>query len=115
MDKGYEIKLDFLCRNQDFGPSQVVSSELVYPKGAVPNPLLMWIRVKLTSDEVKFITLPLTEFYDYVQLPESKLGGLVDGDYGSDIQRHLAGYALDDSVSSEPVRGELQHGTEGTS
>lgn len=115
MELGYEIKLDFLCRNQDFSPSQVVSSELVYPKGAVPNPLLFWVRVKLSSKEVRFITLPITQFYDYVQLPESKLGGLVDGNYGSDIQRHVAGYALDDRSGSEEAQGELQHSSESSS
>lgn len=113
--KGYEIKLDHLCRNQDFAPAQVVSSELVYPKGAVPNPLLMWVRVTLTNEDTRFITLPLTQFYEYVQLPESKLGGLVDGNYGSDIQRHLSGYALDDSGDSPEAQRELQRSSESSS
>ena len=100
---GYTIKLDHLCRNQSFSEAQVVSSELVYPRGAVPNSQLLWVRVQLTNGEAKFITVPLREFYEYVELPESRLGGLVDGSYGSDIQRHLAGYAVDDTSSGEEV------------
>lgn len=112
MSLGYSINLDYLCRNRDFSPSQVVSSELVFPKGAVPNAQLIWVRIELTSGDRKFITLPLTEFYKYVDLPESSIGGWTDGEVGSDIFGLDPRYAIVDQGGSEEVQDELQHGTE---
>lgn len=77
MSRGYTINLVALCATRNFTPSQVDDAELVFPKGAVPNSLLLWVRVSLTNNEKRFITLPLTEFYKYVDLPHSNLGGLV--------------------------------------
>ncbi len=98
IENGYSIRLDELCKNQSFSPSQVVSSELVYPKGAVPNSQLLWIRVVLTNEEVKFVTLSLSEFHTYVELPTSRLGGLADGDYGSELDKHLKQYGLEQNA-----------------
>lgn len=80
MAGGYSIKLDVLCATQNFGVDQVESATLVYPRGAVPNPLLLWVKVVLKDRETRFITLPLTLFYEYVDLPQSNLGGMIDGD-----------------------------------
>jgi len=80
----YTINLEKLCMTQNFTPKQVVTSELVFPRGAVPNSRLLWVRVELTGGERKFITLPLIEFYEYVDLPESNIGGWLSGDRGSD-------------------------------
>ena len=109
----YTINLEHLCRNQGFAPEQVVSSELVIPKGAVPNSMLLWIRVELTNGERKFVTLPLVDFYLYVELPESSIGGWTDGDRGSDYTGLNARYEVDDTGSSEEVSGELLDRTEG--
>lgn len=77
---GYEVNLESLCRRQKFVPDQVRSARLVYPKGAVPNSQLLWIRVELTNGERPIVTLPLSEFYEYIDLPESRLGGLIEDD-----------------------------------
>lgn len=109
---GYEINLEYLCRNQRFNPAEVVSSELVIPKGAVPNSMLLWIRVELISGDRKFVTLPLVDFYRYVELPESSIGGWTDGNRGSDYTGLNARYEVDHTGSSEPVSSELFDGTE---
>lgn len=100
MDR-YAINLDELCRNQSFKPEEVVSSDLVYPRGAVPNSQLIWVRVDLASKERKFITLPLLEFHRYVSLPDSSIGGWTEGDLGTDAANtaHLEKYAIGDSGS----------------
>lgn len=72
---GYSINLEHLCRNQNFKPQQVVTAELVRPKGSVFNSKLIWVKVLLKNEETKFITLNLLDFYDYVQLPNSSLQG----------------------------------------
>ena len=113
MSLGYSINLEYLCRNQSFDASQVVSSELVFPKGAVPNAQLIWVRIELQSGDRKFITLPLTEFYQYVDLPESSIGGWTDGEIGSDIFGLDPRYAIVDPGGSEEVQDELQHSPEG--
>jgi hypothetical protein len=105
---GYVINLNELCLHQAFGPDQVVSSELVFPKGAVPNSMLLWIRLELTSGKRQFVTLPLVDFYKYVDLPESSIGGWTDGDHGSDYSGLNARYEVDHSGSEEPVSDELQ-------
>ena len=109
---GYVINLEELCSNQAFAPDQVVSSELVFPKGAVPNSRILWVRVELTNGERKFITLPLLEFYRFVQLPESSIGGWVDGDHGSDYTGLNARYEANHTGGSESVSSELFDGTE---
>lgn len=111
--KGYSINLENLCKNQRFRPEEVVSSDLVFPKGAVPNAQILWVRVELKSGERKFITLSLREFYEYVDLPESSIGGWTDGDIGSDYTGLNARYEVDHSGSSEQVSGELLDGPEG--
>ena len=98
--RNYNIKLDVVCRNQRFRPQEVVSSELVFPKGAVPNSQLLWIKVELISGERKFVTLPLRDFYDYIELPESSIGGWTDGELGTDeagMRAHLEKYKQDGS------------------
>lgn len=112
MKLGYEIKLDELCLNQTFTPEQVISSNLVFPSGAVPNSMLLWVRIELTSGKRKFITLPLAEFYRFVSLPESSIGGWTDGDLGSDYTGLNSRYEVNHSGSSEKVSDELQLGTE---
>jgi len=109
---GYTINIEELCRNQNFTAEQVVSSALVFPKGAVPNSMLLWIRLELTSGKRKFITLPLVDFYKYVDLPESSIGGWTDGDRGSDYSGLNARYEVDDTGSYESVSDELQLGAE---
>ena len=99
----YTIKLDKLCANQNYGPKQVVSARLVFPRGAVPNSMLLWVRVELTSGERKFITLPLVDFYLYVDLPESDIGGWMSGDHGSDYAGLDSRYKVVDKGSSEQV------------
>jgi hypothetical protein len=112
MSLGYKINLDHLCRNKDFQPSQVVSSELVFPKGAVPNAQLIWVRIELQNRERKFVTLPLIEFHEYVDLPESSIGGWTDGEVGSDIFGLDPRYAIVDPGGSDEVQDELQHSPE---
>mgnify|MGYP001825274950 CR=1 FL=1 len=112
--RGYEINLEYLCRNRRFKPAEVVSSELVIPKGAVPNSMLLWIRIELISGDRKFVTLPLVDFYRYVELPESSIGGWTDGDRGSDYSGLNARYEVDHSGSGEKVSGELLDGAEGS-
>ena len=112
MNLGYEINLEALCEFQNFSPDQVVSSDLVFPTGAVPNAQILWVRIELTSDERKFITLPLSDFYKFVTLPESSIGGWTDGERGHDRSGHVTRYALDDSGDSEETQHELQHGAE---
>lgn len=111
---GYSINLKELCLNQEFNPDQVVSSELVFPTGAVPNSKLLWVRIELTSGTRKFITLPLVEFHRFVDLPESSIGGWTDGDRGSDSSGLNPRYEVDHSGSDESISGELQLGTEST-
>lgn len=106
---GYTINLPALCKNQNFLPEEVVSSELVFPEGAVPNSQLLWIRVELTSGKRKFITLGLVDFYDYISLPESSIGGWTDGDRGSDYSGLNARYETNDSGSDDEVSVEVQH------
>jgi hypothetical protein len=84
---GYTINIERLCKNQSFSASQVVSSDLVFPNGAVPNARIIWIRIELTSGERKFVTKPLAEFYDYVNLPSSSIGGWTDGEKGTDTAK----------------------------
>ncbi len=105
--QGYEINLEYLCRNRRFKPAEVVSSELVIPKGAVPNSMLLWIRVELSSGDRKFVTLPLVDFYRYVELPESSIGGWTDGDRGSDYSGLNARYEVDHTGSNESVSGSV--------
>ncbi len=98
---GYEIDLDHLCRNQSFLPEEVVSSDLVFPKGAVPNSQLLWIRIELKSGDKTFVTRSLAEFHDLVKLPESSIGGWTEGERGSDAANlaHLKRYAQEDDDS----------------
>jgi hypothetical protein len=110
--KGYTLNLDVICKNQSFSAAQVVSSDLVFPRGAVPNAQLLWVRIELDSGERKFITLSLGKFYEYVQLPESSIGGWTDGDRGSDYSGLNSRYEVDHSGSSEALPDELQLGTE---
>ena len=102
MTTDYQINLDELCKNQKFNPDQVVSSELVYPRGAVPNAQILWVRVELTSGERRFVTLPLSEFYCYIDLPESSIGGWTEGDLGTDSvnSAHLNRYAQHEESES---------------
>jgi hypothetical protein len=109
---GYSINLEELCLNQQFAPDQVVSSELVFPAGAVPNSMLLWVRIELKGGVRKFITLPLVEFYRFVDLPESSIGGWTDGNRGSDYSGLNARYEVDHSGSEETVSNELQLSTE---
>jgi len=111
---GYQINLKKLCRNQRFNESQVVSSELVFPQGAVPNAQILWIRVELTSGERKFITVPLAQFYEYIDLPESSIGGWTDGDRGSDYSGLDSRHEIVNPGSGKEVRSELQLGAEST-
>ena len=109
---GYTINLEELCLHQTFKPEQVVSSDLVFPQGAVPNSRILWVRIELTSGDRKFITLPLMEFYRFVQLPESSIGGWTDGDRGSDSSGLNARYEVDHTGSDESLSDELQLSTE---
>jgi hypothetical protein len=104
---GYSINLEELCCNQAFSPDQVVSSDLVFPRGAVPNSMLLWVRIELTSGKRKFVTLPLVEFHRFVSLPESNIGGWTDGDRGSDYSGLNARYEVDHSGSDEAISDEL--------
>jgi hypothetical protein len=114
MSLGYRVKLHEVCKNQRFSESQVVSCELVFPSGAVPNSQLIWLRVELTNGEKAFITKALSQFHDFIELPESSIGGWTDGHRGSDSSGHFTRYALDDSGDGDEVRSELQHGSEST-
>jgi hypothetical protein len=67
----------------------------------------------LTNDERKFVTLPLRDFHQYVDLPTSSIGGWTDGDRGSDIFGLDPRYEVDDSGSGSEVSGALLDGTEG--
>lgn len=89
----------------------VLSSDLVIPSGAVPNSMLLWIRIELTSGDRKFITLPLVDFYQYVGLPESSIGGWTDGGRGSDHSGLNARYEADHSGGGEAIPDELQQRT----
>jgi len=108
MTTDYQINLDELCSNQNFQPDQVIESKLVFPRGAVPNSQLLWVRIELTNGKRKFITLPLLEFHRYIELPESSIGGWTDGDRGSDYSGLNARYEVDDTGSYESVSDELQ-------
>lgn len=112
---GYDINLSWICRNQKFNPDQVVSATLVFPKGAVPNSQLIWIRLELTNGQREFVTLPLSLFHEYIKLPESSIGGWTDGDHGSHSSGHLARYAIDDPSGSDEVSGSVLDGAEGAS
>lgn len=130
MNLGYEINLEAVCKNQRFKPQEVVQSDLVFPKGAVPNPQIIWIRVELTNGERRFITLPLRDFYLYIDLPVSSIGGWTDGEVGTDetgMKAHVekygsngpdisgpdSGYEIDDIGSKVTLPDELQHSAEG--
>lgn len=110
---GYKINLEELCMNQAFNPEQVVSSELVFPAGAVPNSQLLWVRIALTSGKRQFITLPLREFHRFISLPESSIGGWTDGDRGSDYSGLNSRYETNNQGSGEPVSDELQLSAKG--
>jgi hypothetical protein len=110
---GYDINLEEMCRNQAFSADQVISAQLVFPKGAVPNAQIIWVKIELSNLERKFVTLPLSEFYRFVSLPESSIGGWTDGDRGSDNSGHFSRYAIDHSGGSEEIPGELQRGAKG--
>ena len=112
MEPGYTINLEYLCRNQSFTPDQVVFSELVMPKGAVPNSMLLWIRVELIGGTRKFVTVALVDFYRYVELPESSIGGWTDGYRGSDSAGLNSRYETDDTGSDDSLSNELQLGAE---
>ena len=101
MTRGYELNLEKICHNQRFAVSQVVSSELVFPKGAVPNAQLLGVRIELR------------DFYEYVDLPLSSIGGWTDGDRGSDYAGLDPRYVADDTSSGEPIRRELLISPEG--
>ena len=91
----YKIKLEQVCKNQRFQPEEVVQSLLVFPKGAVPNPQILWVRIDLKNGERKFVTLPLQDFYEYIELPSSSIGGWTEGEIGTDeagMRAHLAKY-----------------------
>ena len=113
MKLGYEINLEEVCSTKDFTPEQIVSCDLVFPNGAVPNSQLLWLRIELTNKERKFLTLPLADFHRFVKLPASSIGGWTDGHRGRDSTGHFARYALDDSGDGDEASGELQHGAEG--
>lgn len=81
----------------------MVSSELVYPKGAVPNSQLIWIRIELTNKERQFVTLALTDFHKYIKLPESNIGGWTDGEIGSDYAGLDPRYKVVDQGGSDKV------------
>jgi len=104
---GYTIDLEHLCRIQSFTPAQVRSCDLVFPRGAVPNSMLLWIRVELISGEGKFVTIPLVEFYNYVTLPVSSIGGWTDGDRGKDLSGLKARYEVDYQPDSNDPPGKL--------
>lgn len=104
MTRGYEINLEEVCKNQRFNPEEVVECDLVFPKGAVPNSQLMWVRIELTSGDRKFVTLPLRDFYVYVDLPVSSIGGWTDGDRGRDRTGLNARYEVDHTGGGEEVR-----------
>ena len=112
MVEGYEINLSAVCKNQRFKPEEVVQSDLVFPRGAVPNAQLLWVRIELANGERKFITLPLRDFYEYVSLPESSIGGWTDGDRGRDRTGLNVRYEVDHSGSSEEVRQTVLDGSE---
>ncbi len=114
MTTDYQINLDELCSNQNFQPDQVIESKLVFPRGAVPNSQLLWVRIELTNGKRKFITLPLLEFHRYIELPESSIGGWTDGDRGSSSTGLNARYEVDHSGGSDSVSDELQLSTEST-
>lgn len=109
----YEVNLEELCFTQKFRPEQVTEVDLVFPRGAVPNAQLLWFRVKLNNDEQLFLTKSLQDFYKFVSLPESSIGGWTDGDRGQDSTGHLTRYALDDSGDGNETSGELQQRSEG--
>jgi len=101
MKRGYEINLDHVCKNERFLPTQVVSSELVFPRGAVPNSQLIWIKIELESGERRFVTLALKDFHQYVELPQSNIGGWTDGEIGSDYAGLDSRYKVVDSGSEQ--------------
>lgn len=76
--------------------------------------MLLWVRVELTNNKRHFVTLPLVDFYKYVELPESSIGGWTDGDRGSDYSGLNARYEVDHSGSDESVSDQLQLSTEGS-
>jgi hypothetical protein len=80
----YQVNLDALCEHLDFKPSQVETAQLVYPRGAVPNPEIIWVRVELKGGERKFVTKPLLDFYKYIKLESSDIGGWVSGERGTE-------------------------------
>ena len=99
MNRGYELNLDIICKSQRFSPDQVVSSELVFPRGAVPNSQLMWVKIELENGDKQFVTLALSDFHEYVTLPQSNIGGWTDGEVGSDYAGLDARYKVVDQGS----------------
>jgi hypothetical protein len=105
MVNGYRLKLEEICKTQNFRPEEVVQSDLVFPNGAVPNSQLLWVRVELKNGQRKFITLSLRDFHQFVELPSSSIGGWTDGDRGYDRTGLNTRYEVDHSGSEEEVRG----------
>jgi hypothetical protein len=110
---GYALNLAEICKREKFNPEDVVTAELVFPKGAVPNAQLIWVRVEVKSGDRKFITLPLRDFYQYVDLPTSSIGGWTDGDRGSDRTGLNARYEIVHSGGAEEVHSRVLDGPEG--
>jgi hypothetical protein len=106
--KGYTVNLEEVCLTQSFTPEQVVSSDLVFPAGAVPNSQLLWLRIELLGERRQFLTLPLSEFHRFISLPESSIGGWTDGNRGSDYSGLNSRYETDDTGSDESISDELQ-------
>lgn len=102
-NQGYTINLERLCKNQSFHFTQVVSSELVFPKGAVPNAQLLWVQVKLSNGDKRFVTLSLSDFYKFIDLPQSSIGGWTDGEVGSDYAGLDPRYKVVDQGGGESV------------
>jgi hypothetical protein len=100
---GYALNLVEICKREKFGPDDVVTAELVFPKGAVPNAQLIWVRVEVKSGDRKFITLPLRDFYQYVDLPTSSIGGWTDGEKGTDRSGLNPRYEIVHSGGAEQV------------
>jgi hypothetical protein len=113
MNLGYEINLEAVCRKERFKPEEVVQSDLVFPKGAVPNAQIIWVRVLLKNGERRFVTLPLRDFYEFVDLPVSSIGGWTDGEVGTDesgMKAHLDRYGSDGSdIPRLDTRYEIDH------
>ena len=80
----------------------------------MPNSQILWVRCDLTSGERKFVTLPLRDFYEYIDLPVSSIGGWTEGELGTDeagMRSHLEKYKHggDGQDSSRPDTGHEAH------